>query len=194
MRAGDGRLAAWILAPAAAEFDENTVTLDWYDYLLLGKQNEFANGKPVRIFVMGENEWRYEDDVAAEARQGDAVSSCIPAVRRTAWMATAMLSTAGCAAKRMARTGMFMIRRIRCLRWVGLCAAIGQHLAGRDRGISVRLRARSDVLVYSTPPLDAGYGSDRAGDAGFVCEVFGSGYGLYRRSWWMWGRMALRII
>ncbi len=35
--------------------------LDWYDYLFLGKQNEFANGKPVKIFVMGKNEWRDED-------------------------------------------------------------------------------------------------------------------------------------
>src|ERR1035437_7758968 len=44
-----------------ALFDENDVTLDWYDYLFLGKQNQFANSKPVRIFVMGENKWRDED-------------------------------------------------------------------------------------------------------------------------------------
>jgi hypothetical protein len=44
-----------------ALFDENAVILDWYDYLFLGKQNEFANGKPVKIFVMGKNEWRFED-------------------------------------------------------------------------------------------------------------------------------------
>jgi putative CocE/NonD family hydrolase len=44
-----------------APFDENAVILDWYDYLFLGKQNEFANGKPVKIFVMGKNEWRFED-------------------------------------------------------------------------------------------------------------------------------------
>ncbi len=36
------------------------MTLDWYDYLFKGKQNEFANGKPVKIFVMGENKWRDE--------------------------------------------------------------------------------------------------------------------------------------
>jgi hypothetical protein len=44
-----------------APFDENAAILDWYDYLFLGKQNEFANGKPVKIFVMGKNEWRFED-------------------------------------------------------------------------------------------------------------------------------------
>jgi putative CocE/NonD family hydrolase len=45
-----------------SHFDENAVTLEWYDYLFLGKQNEFATEKPVRLFVMGENKWRYEDD------------------------------------------------------------------------------------------------------------------------------------
>ncbi len=45
---------------AEAPFDEDAITLDWYDYLFKGKQNEFANGKPVKIFVMGENKWRDE--------------------------------------------------------------------------------------------------------------------------------------
>ncbi len=47
--------------PAAAQYSENAVTLDWYDYLLNGKKNEFATDKPVRIFVMGEDKWRDED-------------------------------------------------------------------------------------------------------------------------------------
>ena len=41
------RSAKSTLAPTHA-FDENAVTLDWYDYLFKGKQNEFANGKPVQ--------------------------------------------------------------------------------------------------------------------------------------------------
>lgn len=45
-----------------AAFDENGTTLAWYEYLFLGKQNEFATEKPVKLFVMGENKWRYEDD------------------------------------------------------------------------------------------------------------------------------------
>jgi hypothetical protein len=35
--------------------------LKWYDYLFKGVQNEFV-GKPVKIFVMGVNHWREEDD------------------------------------------------------------------------------------------------------------------------------------
>jgi hypothetical protein len=47
--------------PAAAEYDENEVALEWYEYLFQGVQNEFA-GKRVKIFVMGANYWREEDD------------------------------------------------------------------------------------------------------------------------------------
>lgn len=48
--------------PAAAQFDEDEVTLSWYEYLLKGVQNRFAKEKAVQIFVMGRNEWREEDD------------------------------------------------------------------------------------------------------------------------------------
>jgi putative CocE/NonD family hydrolase len=58
--AGMGRTVGDVDFGAAAEFDGNRATLDWYDYLLKGVQNEFA-GKPVKIFVMGANEWRDED-------------------------------------------------------------------------------------------------------------------------------------
>jgi len=45
-----------------AEFDEDATILDWYDAILKGVGNTFSGGKPVRIFVMGRNEWRDEDD------------------------------------------------------------------------------------------------------------------------------------
>lgn len=45
---------------AAAEFNEDDLTLAWYDFLFKGAQNEFAGGKPVKIFVMGANVWREE--------------------------------------------------------------------------------------------------------------------------------------
>ena len=48
--------------PAAAQFDEDDVTLHWYEFLFKEIQNEFAKEKPVKIFVMGRNEWREEDD------------------------------------------------------------------------------------------------------------------------------------
>ena len=36
--------------------------LQYYDYLFKGVKNQFADGKPVKIFVMGANQWREEDD------------------------------------------------------------------------------------------------------------------------------------
>jgi putative CocE/NonD family hydrolase len=48
--------------PAAEAYDEDEVTLRWYDYLFKGIQNELATEKPVKIFVMGTNAWREEDD------------------------------------------------------------------------------------------------------------------------------------
>ncbi len=42
--------------------DEDDMTLRWYDWLLKGEANGMESEKPVRIFVMGKNEWRDEDD------------------------------------------------------------------------------------------------------------------------------------
>jgi hypothetical protein len=42
--------------------DEDEITLRWYDWLLKGETNGVEKEKPVKIFVMGKNEWREEDD------------------------------------------------------------------------------------------------------------------------------------
>ena len=44
----------------AAVLDMNRTILQWFDYSLKGIRNEYAAGAPVRIFVMGENKWRDE--------------------------------------------------------------------------------------------------------------------------------------
>jgi len=43
-------------------FDLEEVTLRWYDSLLKGIVNGLDREKPVKIFVMGKNDWREEDD------------------------------------------------------------------------------------------------------------------------------------
>jgi putative CocE/NonD family hydrolase len=43
-------------------FDLEEVTLRWYDSLLKGTVNGLDREKPVRIFVMGKNDWREEND------------------------------------------------------------------------------------------------------------------------------------
>ena len=42
--------------------DQDEITLRWYDWILKGQANGMEGEKPVRIFVMGKNEWRDEDD------------------------------------------------------------------------------------------------------------------------------------
>lgn len=48
--------------PHALENPYNDVILDWYDFLLKGIHNQYATDKPVKVFVMGANEYRQEDD------------------------------------------------------------------------------------------------------------------------------------
>jgi putative CocE/NonD family hydrolase len=45
-----------------AYLDMNQTILKWSAFALKGQQNEWAAGAPVRIFVMGENKWREEQE------------------------------------------------------------------------------------------------------------------------------------
>ena len=47
---------------AGAAIDLMGDMLRFYDHVLLGKDNGFADDRPVRLFVMGENVWRREDE------------------------------------------------------------------------------------------------------------------------------------
>ena len=42
--------------------DQDAMTLQWYDWILKGQANGMETEKPVKIFVMGKNEWRDEED------------------------------------------------------------------------------------------------------------------------------------
>jgi uncharacterized protein len=60
--AGSGRNIGDVDFGPSAEFAEDEAMLSWYDHLFKNAANEFATSKPVRIFVMGANQWRDEDD------------------------------------------------------------------------------------------------------------------------------------
>lgn len=45
-----------------ADFDTRELKLRWYDNQLKGIENGIMQEPPVRIFVMGENAWRYENE------------------------------------------------------------------------------------------------------------------------------------
>jgi len=60
--AGSGPVIGDVDFGPSSKLDEDDVTLEWYDYALKGATNSFASPKPVRLFVMGTNQWRDEDD------------------------------------------------------------------------------------------------------------------------------------
>ena len=61
--AGFGRRIGDVdFGPHALENPYVDVILDWYDFLFKGIHNQFATDKPVKLFVMGMNEYRQEDD------------------------------------------------------------------------------------------------------------------------------------
>jgi uncharacterized protein len=61
--AGFGRRIGDVdFGPHAVENVYTDVILDWYDFLFKGIKNEFATDKPVKLFTMGADEYRQEDD------------------------------------------------------------------------------------------------------------------------------------
>ncbi len=133
-----------------APFSENDTILDWYDYLFLGKQNEFANGKPVKIFVMGKNEWRYEDSWplarAKETRYFLQSNGKANSADDDGSLATA--------ASGKGSADTYTYDPGNPVPTVGgpLCCD-GEHMPPGPRD-QKEVEARSDVLVYSTPPLE----------------------------------------
>jgi putative CocE/NonD family hydrolase len=149
--AGGGRKIGEIdFGPEADEQNENDVTLSWYDYLFKGVQNNFATGKPVKIFVMGINQWREEDDWPlgrAKATKYFLHShGAASFAADTGWLSTA--------APAIEPGDTYSYDPANPAPTVGgpLCCDSG-HLAPGPRNQSA-VEQRKDVLVYSTPPLE----------------------------------------
>jgi putative CocE/NonD family hydrolase len=149
--AGGGRHIGDVdFGPAAAQFDENDVTLEWYDYLFKGKQNEFANGKPVRIFVMGLNVWRNEE--SWPLKQAKATSYYLNSQgKANSALGDGSLATTDAKAE---ATDTYVYDPANPVPTVGgpLCCD-STHLAPGPRD-QKDVEVRQDVLVYSTPPLE----------------------------------------
>ena len=148
--AGSGRKIGDVdFGPAAAQFDEDDVTLDWYEYLFKGARNNFSKEKPVKIFVMGRNEWREEDDWplarahatkyflhsdgAANSGHGSGSLSIAPPVKES--------------------PDHYLYDPANPVPTMGgpLCCD-GSHLAPGPRD-QRPAETRDDLLVYSTPPF-----------------------------------------
>jgi uncharacterized protein len=164
-------LGPWCHGPTSAEgkigdvifgkdavLDEDAAALEWFDYALKGNSNAYATGAPVRLFVMGENRWRDEQEFP---------------LRRTAYTKYFLRSPQAANSRRLpeggpttrAGDGMLALEAPRReppasfdydpanpVRTIGgrLCCGEGTQPGPYDQRPS---ESREDVLVFSTPPL-----------------------------------------
>jgi uncharacterized protein len=133
----------------AAPFDEDAVTLDWYDHLFKNAANKFAGPKRVQIFVMGSNQWRDEDDWPL-ARARDTKYFLHSAGKANTATGDGLLSTA---APQSENADKFTYDPANPAPTIGgpLCCD-SNHLQPGPRD-QKEVEARQDVLVYSTPAL-----------------------------------------
>jgi len=148
--AGNGPIIGDVDFGPDSKFDEDGATLDWYDYLFKAAKNQFA-GKPVKLFVMGANQWRDEDDwPLARARitkyflHSDGKANSL--------RGNGTLSTT---APGPEAADQYVFDPADPVPTIGgpLCCD-GAHLKPGPRD-QRRVEARDDVLVYSTPALAA---------------------------------------
>jgi putative CocE/NonD family hydrolase len=148
--AGGGRKIGDVdFGAPAAEFDEDDVVLRWYDYLFKGARNEFA-GKRVRIFVMGRNQWRDEDDWPL-ARARETRYYLHSAGHAASLRGDGSLTSSAPAAEPNDR---YVYDPANPAPTIGgpLCCDAGHLPPGPKDQRPVE--ARDDVLVYSTAPFD----------------------------------------
>jgi len=133
----------------SAVMDMSRTILNWSDYALKGRTNEYATGAPVRIFIMGENAWRDEQefplartrttkfflksDRGARTSAGDGFLAADPPKESPA--------------------DTFVYDPQNAVPTIGgrLCCGQALHPGPFDQR---PLESRQDVLVFSTPPLD----------------------------------------
>jgi putative CocE/NonD family hydrolase len=135
----------------SARVDDDELLLRWYDALLKGAENGIEKEKPVRIFVMGKNEWRDEDDWPL-ARARDTRFYLRSGGKANTSSGDGVLSTTPPQAEASDRFTYDPSDPVPT-RGGGLCCdAFDAHM---DPGVFDQrpVESRNDVLVYTTPPL-----------------------------------------
>ena len=135
----------------AVRLDGDAVLLKWADWALKGVANEYATGAPVRIFVMGENVWRDEQEFPLARAQATRYYLHAAKGANTA-AGDGRLSTDH---PRKERPDRFQYDPANPVRTLGgrLCCGNVQppyHPGPYDQRPN---ESRPDVLVYSTGPL-----------------------------------------
>lgn len=124
-----------------AVLDMTGTLLKWSDYALKGVKNEYASGAPVRIFVMGENVWRDEQEFPLARTE-----------YKSYYLSRGTLSASAPGAG--VEPEKFVYDPANPVPTIGgrLCCRNDQLPPGpADQRPN---EGRSDVLVFSTPPLE----------------------------------------
>lgn len=147
--AGGGRKIGDVDFGEAAVWEEDDVALAWYDGLLKGQSNDYTQSKPVRIFVMGQNQWRDEDDWPL-ARAKETRYFLHSSGKANSMSGDGALSTT---APRTETADHYLYDPANPAPTIGgqLCCD-SNHLKPGPRD-QRSVEARPDVLVYSTPAL-----------------------------------------
>ena len=141
--------------------DGDEAMLRWYDWLLKGEANGVEKEKPVKIFVMGKNEWREEDDWplarakntkyflhSAGAANGIAPSGSPTVSGQAGQAGNGTLSTVAPAEE---KPDQYVYDPSDAAPTIGgplCCGALPTGIGPQDQRPA---EARGDVLVYTTP-------------------------------------------
>ncbi len=180
---GGGRVIGSVdFGEAAAEFDDNTSMLAWYDYLLQGKTNEFSTNKRVKIFVMGKNQWRWEDQWPLQRAVETRYALRSDGKANTASGDGVLAISGDAQGPNAEHPDSYVYDPMDPVPTVGgpLCCDSARLAPGpRDQRV---VEDRADVLVYSTPPLSGDlevtgpitldlYASSTAPDTDFTAKL-----------------------
>jgi len=133
----------------SAVTDMSRTILNWSDYALKGQANEYATGAPVRIFIMGENAWRDEQEFPLARTR--ATRFFLKSDRGARTSAGDGLLAADLPRESPADT--FVNDPQNAVPTIGGRLCCGQALPPGPFD-QRPLESRQDVLVFSTPPLD----------------------------------------
>jgi putative CocE/NonD family hydrolase len=147
--AGNERKVGEVDFGPEAPFNEDEVILEWYDFLFKDVKNRFADGKPVKIFVMGENKWREEEAwPLARAKETKYFLHATAAANSSRGKGSLSIAEPG-----KENPDQFVYDPAKPVPTVGgpLCCD-EDHLAPGPHDQRA-VESRDDVLIYSTPPL-----------------------------------------
>ncbi len=134
------------------KLNELETDLNWYDYLLKGANNGLEREKPIKLFVMGKNVWREEDDWPL-ARAQSVRYYLHSAGKANTLKGDGTLSTVS---PQQEASDSFVYDPAEPVPTKGgaLCCSFGAPGGPFDQRA---VEGRQDVLVYTTPPFKEDY-------------------------------------